>query len=132
MSGFFSRNASTRQIVAVGLVLGVTQGIASRGSWTEDYGLMRLGAYAIGAVGLALYALLAAIPARWIPGMWQEDGASFLERSRGIVAWLGGMLLSVAVLWFSPWPSIATATALLTATALAVAFLFVTARKLPA
>jgi hypothetical protein len=131
MGGFFSRHASPRQITAVGLVVGVTFGIQTRGSWTEDRELMRFGVYAMVAGGLLLFGLLAATPVRWLPGMWQEDGPSFLDRTWGLVAYLGGIASGVFCLWLSPWPGMATAAALVSFTAVAVGFTFVSARRSP-
>lgn len=132
MGGFFSRHASVRQIVAVWLLLGIGSGIETRGSWTADRELMRFGVYALVAGGLLLFGLLAALPVRWIPGMWSDERTTFIERSPGMVAYLGGISLAVASLKLSPSSDIATATALLAVTALVVAFIFVSARQVPA
>lgn len=131
MGGFFSRNASVRQIVAIWLTLGMTWGVETRGSWTSDRELMRVGVYALVAGGLLLFGLLAALPVRWIPGMWSDEKTTFVERTPGLVAYLGGIALAVACLKLSPWSEMGTATALMAATAFVVAVVFVSSRNVP-
>lgn len=131
MGGFFSRHASVRQFVATWFLVGVALGIQTRGWWTSDRELMRFGVYALFAGSLLLVGLLAALPVRWIPRMWHEESASLVERTSLLAACLGGIALAVVCLWLSPWSDIATATALMAATAFVVAVLFVSSRNVP-
>lgn len=111
-------------MVAAWLLLGMALGIETRGFSTRDDELMRFGQCALLGGGLLIVGVLAALPVRWIPGMWRDEETSFVERTVAVVAGLGsGLSLALGGLKLSPWSEIATATALLAATTLVVAFL---------
>lgn len=129
MSGLFNRHASPRQFVATWLLLGVTSGILYRGTWTGDSALTRVGFGAMVVGSGVLLAVLFLTPTRFLPRMWQEEDPTFLQRTPSIVALLGGLGLSAACLWLSPWDAMATAAGLLAALAVAEAALLIVSSR---